>query len=786
MASGAAAAGAAADEAAAGEATPLLPAPPPPPSTTTTTTTTPPRRDNDGGGRSRRRQQFRRYLMMCLIVANLVALAVQSVVVAVAASANNDREKDPYAGSPLSYTNYSSAPRYRFRFDEAFQWFVAVAFAADYLSEWVLYFRRRGNDDDENGSVRSFFRFLFGFYSLVDLASVVPFFVWNAGSATSPSSLAAVGGGNGGVVRTTTWIRVLRLLKLFGDGDGGKSSSSSDYETGTSIVAAVFLSQKRVLGTAVFIGITVWSFISSLYYLVERRNPDMIYCPSCPDVDDPARSCSIDEWGMVNCTDCQPSDVYHGGDGDLYDRRASPLCYNLYESIPSASYYALLNLFGEFPLIQQHGAGGMLVAVLTAACAVGVFAIPVGIVGNGFAQVVEERRRQQQQDQQAGSGGVSDEGAEGDTRENDPSRDAAQRLQFYANDSTARGRMYNFWHASTTPAARWTGHLIHVLVLCTVVTYMLDTLPWSPGSHVPAIMDVLEALAVVVFTVEYVLRLYCVVEDPRYRGGGWSGRWRYARQFLPVVDLLSFLPFWIQFAVEGTLLTSSKSSSAADAVQMLRLLRVFRFEKYTRAFTTFDVVFRRHADVLKATGIVAAVFWVLLGFALYYSEANNPDPEMRENYNTIPNSMWVTLLNLTGESPLCQYSNAGKVITGILGLFATGLFGIPIGVLGAGFEEIVTEENEDNVDELAAPTSEERDLEEFGGPVERFAFRLVNGFGSVAARMFEGFIYFLIFLVVAGTYISSVSNSWFFIRRKKSSSLYYTCSSFHSRSLANC
>jgi hypothetical protein len=33
--------------------------------------------------------------------------------------------------------------------------------------------------------------------------------------------------------------------------------------------------------------------------------------------------------------------------------------------------------------------------------------------------------------------------------------------------------------------------------------------------------------------------------------------------------------------------------------------------------------------------------------------------------------MWVTLLNLSGESPLANYTAAGKVATGILGLFAT-------------------------------------------------------------------------------------------------------------------
>lgn len=45
---------------------------------------------------------------------------------------------------------------------------------------------------------------------------------------------------------------------------------------------------------------------------------------------------------------------------------------------------------------------------------------------------------------------------------------------------------------------------------------------------------------------------------------------------------------------------------------------------------------------------------------MYFSERGNPDEEMADNYKTIPDAMWVTLLNLSGESPLCHYSTAGQ------------------------------------------------------------------------------------------------------------------------------
>lgn len=94
----------------------------------------------------------------------------------------------------------------------------------------------------------------------------------------------------------------------------------------------------------------------------------------------------------------------------------------------------------------------------------------------------------------------------------------------------------------------------------------------------------------------------------------------------------------------------------------------------------------RNADVLAVTAFSALLVWVLFAAILYLTERDNPDSEMQQNYKTVPHSMWITLLNLSGESPLCQYSALGKVVTGFLGLFATAIFGIPIGVMGAGFE----------------------------------------------------------------------------------------------------
>jgi hypothetical protein len=58
---------------------------------------------------------------------------------------------------------------------------------------------------------------------------------------------------------------------------------------------------------------------------------------------------------------------------------------------------------------------------------------------------------------------------------------------------------------------------------------------------------------------------------------------------------------------------------------------------------------------------------------MYFTERNNSDTSTSFYYQSVADSMWITLLNLSGESPLWNYSIGGKIVTGLVGIFATGM-----------------------------------------------------------------------------------------------------------------
>ncbi|CAE8684784.1 unnamed protein product [Polarella glacialis] len=101
--------------------------------------------------------------------------------------------------------------------------------------------------------------------------------------------------------------------------------------------------------------------------------------------------------------------------------------------------------------------------------------------------------------------------------------------------------------------------------------------------------------------------------------------------------------------------------------------------------------------VLGVTGGAAAVLWVIFSTLMYYCERNNPDPEMSSNYSSVGTAMWMTLLNLSGEAPLCEYTVPGKFISAIMGLIGVGFATIPMGVLGSGFQDMLEDDNDDEL-----------------------------------------------------------------------------------------
>jgi voltage-gated potassium channel len=185
-----------------------------------------------------------------------------------------------------------------------------------------------------------------------------------------------------------------------------------------------------------------------------------------------------------------------------------------------------------------------------------------------------------------------------------------------------------------------------------------------------------EVISVAIFSIEYVLRLWTCVEEPRY-ARPVLGRLRAAFSPLLLIDLLAILPFYIPFvSVDLRLLRS------------LRLFRVFRVAKaarYSKALQTLSRVMRNRRAELAVAGFSMLLLTILSSTLMYYIE-NDAQPEV---FSSVPAAMWwaVTTMTTVGYGDVCPVTPLGKVLGSFIAILGIGMFAVPTGILGAGFVE---------------------------------------------------------------------------------------------------
>ena len=160
--------------------------------------------------------------------------------------------------------------------------------------------------------------------------------------------------------------------------------------------------------------------------------------------------------------------------------------------------------------------------------------------------------------------------------------------------------------------------LILSLIVANVLSVMLETVPaidHSVGNQAGNFFDTFEAISVWIFTAEYLMRLFSVVKDKEHLYSPWF----YATTFFGIVDLIAILPWYIEQIVEP------RDTTVAAVFRVFRVFRLLQLEHFVTAFTILDDVWRASKDALKATGLMAAIIWILSAAIYYIAEKDNPN-----------------------------------------------------------------------------------------------------------------------------------------------------------------
>ncbi len=231
-------------------------------------------------------------------------------------------------------------------------------------------------------------------------------------------------------------------------------------------------------------------------------------------------------------------------------------------------------------------------------------------------------------------------------------------------------------------ASAWPGRglsptnlFLAVLIVVTVGAAVFETEPLVAEGR-EWLFDRMEIIVSAIFSVEYLLRLWVAVENPRFSQYLFP-RLRYAVTPIAIIDLVAILP--ALFAVGGA------QTLVLRFFRVLRMLRLAKLGRTSRAWDQIrDAMYERRYEFALILGLLA-ISVLIAGSLLYWAEADaQPD-----KFGSIPRSLWWAIVTLTtvGYGDTFPVTGLGKLLAGIITIIGVMLVALPTGLFAASFTE---------------------------------------------------------------------------------------------------
>jgi len=222
--------------------------------------------------------------------------------------------------------------------------------------------------------------------------------------------------------------------------------------------------------------------------------------------------------------------------------------------------------------------------------------------------------------------------------------------------------LYVIIFGTHTPAGRAFDISLIIAILASLLVLILESIPnvmteWSQE------LRYIEYTFTALFTIEYLLRLYC---SPKPKS--------YATSFYGIVDLLAILPTYLAIFFPG--------ASFMGVVRLLRVMRIFRILKLVRYLQDSNILLRSLLMARRKILIffsTVGILVVIFGALIFVIEG----PE--NGFTSIPHSIYWAIVTITtvGYGDMVPQTAIGKAIASLTMLLGYSILAVPTGIITA-------------------------------------------------------------------------------------------------------
>ena len=217
---------------------------------------------------------------------------------------------------------------------------------------------------------------------------------------------------------------------------------------------------------------------------------------------------------------------------------------------------------------------------------------------------------------------------------------------------------------TTTKRGRYFDYFIQILILLSLVSFSLDTLP-NLNYNTRVFLDYFEVISIVIFTIEFLLRIY-VSKKPL----------SYIFSFYGIIDILAILPFYLNRVFDLRFLR---------AFRIFRIFRALKLLRYNKALNRFRIAFKIVKEEVTLFFIVTLVLIFITSAGIYFFE-NEAQPEA---FKSVFHSAWWSIVTLTtvGYGDVYPITLGGKIFTFFVLMIGVGLVTVPAGLVATALSK---------------------------------------------------------------------------------------------------
>ena len=243
---------------------------------------------------------------------------------------------------------------------------------------------------------------------------------------------------------------------------------------------------------------------------------------------------------------------------------------------------------------------------------------------------------------------------------------------------TTRDRIHEIIFEADTREGKIFDIVLLGFIVLSVIIVMLESITELQERY-GRLFYTVEWIFTIIFTIEYLLRLYCVRRPLKYATSTYG-----------IIDLLAILPTYVSPFIYGT--------HSLLVIRALRLMRVFRIFKLGHFLSEGRIIVR--ALEASKPKIAVFLFFILLMVLIIGSVMYLVEGDTNPGFDSIPRSVYWAIVTLTtvGFGDITPQTELGQFLSAIVMILGYAVLAVPTGIVSS---EFIKEQRDDDINTQA-------------------------------------------------------------------------------------